>query len=55
MMRYSYLGMFLLATVMTLSSCQVVGDIFRAGFWVGIIVVFVIVALVIWLISRFRR
>lgn len=55
MMRYSYLGMFLLAMVVTLSSCELVGDIFQAGFAVGIIVVVVIVALIIWLVSRFRR
>lgn len=37
-----------------LSSCEVVGGIFKAGAYTGIIVVVVIVALVIWLISKFR-
>lgn len=55
MMRYSYLGMFLLALLVTLSSCEVIGDIFRVGFTAGIIVVVVVVILIIWLISRFRR
>lgn len=55
MTRYNYLGMFLLAMVVTLSSCKVIGDIFQAGMAVGIIVVVVIVALIIWIISRFRR
>lgn len=55
MMRHSYLGMFLLALVVTLSSCELVGDIFRAGFYVGIIIVIVVIALIVWLVSRFRR
>jgi hypothetical protein len=55
MMRYSYLWLLMVAMVVTLSSCELVGDIFQAGFAVGIIVVVAIVALLIWLISRFRR
>lgn len=55
MMRYNYLGLFLLAVMVTLSSCELVGDIFRAGFYVGIIIVIVVIALIVWLVSRFRR
>ncbi len=36
-----------LATLaMTTSGCRVVGDIFKAGVWVGVVVVLVIVGLV---------
>ena len=55
MVRYSYLWMLLLVSMVTLSSCELVGDIFQAGMAVGIIVIIAIVALVIWIISRFRR
>jgi hypothetical protein len=55
MMRYSYPGMLLLVLAVTLSSCELIGDIFQAGMAVGIIVVVAIVALIIWIISRFRR
>jgi hypothetical protein len=41
----------LLATV-TLAGCQIVGDIFKAGVWVGVIAVVAVIAIVIWLISR---
>jgi len=37
------------------SSCQAIGDIFKAGMWVGVIVVVVIVALVLWLIGKARK
>lgn len=35
-----------------LESCQVVGGIFKAGMWFGVIIVVAVIALVIWLISR---
>ena len=37
-----------------LSSCELVGDIFEAGAYTGIIIVVIILALVIWLFSKFR-
>jgi len=41
-----------LATAFFLSSCQAIGDIFKAGMWVGVIVVVLIIALVLWLIRK---
>ena len=46
---------FLLAALITafaLPGCEVIGDIFEAGVWVGVIVVVGIIALVIWLIAK---
>ena len=40
--------------VMLLTSCQAIGDIFKAGVWVGILLVAVVVFVIIWLISRGR-
>ncbi|GAA4400734.1 hypothetical protein GCM10023187_14210 [Nibrella viscosa] len=40
----------------SLSSCEIIGDIFKAGAWFGIILVVGIIALAIWLLSKlFRR
>ena len=36
----------------TLASCSVVEGIFKAGVWSGIIVVVVVLALIIWIISK---
>jgi hypothetical protein len=44
--------LFLLVMVTTLSSCSVVADIFKAGVWVGVLAVIVVVGLIIYLISR---
>lgn len=43
--------MMLLALV-TLSSCEVIGGIFKAGVWVGVLAVVGVVALIIFLISK---
>jgi len=40
------------ALLVTLSSCELIGDIFEAGVWVGVIMVVGVVGLVFWLISR---
>ena len=44
----------LLIFVSLMSSCAVIGGIFKAGVWVGILIVVAIIALIIWLISRGR-
>ncbi|MFZ4862167.1 hypothetical protein ACL9RF_08265 [Sphingobacterium sp. Mn56C] len=38
--------------IMSLSSCQVIEGIFKAGVWSGVIMVVLVLALIIWLISR---
>lgn len=44
----------LAVTLMVLSSCSVVGGIFKAGAAIGIIAVVVVIAVIIWVISMFR-
>ncbi|MGH7449526.1 MAG: hypothetical protein ACREK1_10555 [Longimicrobiales bacterium] len=44
----------LLALSFFTAGCELIGDIFQAGFVVGIIIVLVIVAVIGWIISRFR-
>ena len=41
--------------IIFLSSCEIVGGIFKAGVWTGIIAVALVVILIIWLISRGRK
>ncbi|MBO9674471.1 MAG: hypothetical protein J7577_13570 [Sphingobacteriaceae bacterium] len=36
----------------TLSSCELVEGIFKAGVWVGILVVVVVLALLIWILAK---
>lgn len=46
---------YILLIVTTLSSCELVGDIFEFGLWVGVIIVVAVIALIWWIVSRFRR
>ena len=39
----------------TLSSCEIVGGIFKAGVWTGLIIVAVVLGLIIFLLSRGGR
>jgi hypothetical protein len=36
----------------TLPGCAVVGGIFKAGVWVGVLIVVFVLAIIIWLVSR---
>ncbi len=43
---------FIALLMTTLSSCQFIEDIFKAGVWSGIIIIVVVLALIIWVLSR---
>ena len=42
----------LLLLMVYLSSCQAIGDIFKAGVWSGILLVIAIIALIIFVVSK---
>ncbi|HET6225487.1 MAG TPA: hypothetical protein VFF27_04345 [Bacteroidia bacterium] len=44
-----------IAFLFTFSSCELVGGIFKAGVWSGVLLVVGIIALIIYLLSRGRR
>jgi hypothetical protein len=54
-MKHSTIWLYALAVAMTLSSCEVIGGIFKAGIWVGIFLVVIVVAVIIWLANKMRR
>ncbi|HEY1031752.1 MAG TPA: phosphatidate cytidylyltransferase [Flavipsychrobacter sp.] len=43
---------FILPLLLLLSSCELVGDIFEAGVWAGVLLVVVVVGLVIFVIGK---
>jgi len=50
------LNFVILALLMvSLSSCELIGDIFKAGVWTGLLLVAAVIAIVIWIISRFMK
>ena len=50
-MRNVWLLLFSLAV----GGCEFVGDVFQAGFVVGIVIILLIIAVVAWVLKRFRR
>jgi len=40
---------------LTLSSCEAIGGIFKAGMWVGVLGVVIVVALIFWLIRKAKK
>jgi hypothetical protein len=49
------LAVLLLALVTTMTSCQVAGGIFKAGMWMGVIIVVLVIVLVLWLLNKMRK
>jgi hypothetical protein len=46
---------FLLVIIFCLTSCEVVGDIFKAGMWFAVIAIALVVGLVFFIIGKLRR
>lgn len=52
-LRKSVLPTTLVVLLITLlSSCQLIADIFKGGVYVGIILVVVVIAIVLWILSK---
>lgn len=39
----------------TMSSCEVIGGIFKAGVWVGVLLVVLVVGIILWIIGKARK
>jgi hypothetical protein len=45
----------LITALLTLSSCEAIGGVFKAGMWAGVVVVVIVVVLVLWLLGKMRK
>jgi uncharacterized membrane protein YkvI len=54
-LRLLPLFLVLVITVVSFAGCQVIGDIFKAGFWAGVILVVIILAIVLWIVAKTKR
>ena len=55
MKQFNHLFLAALALMVTLTSCELAGGIFKAGAYTAIIGIVLVVVLIIWLVSRFRK
>lgn len=53
--KHSNLFLLCLFIAVSLSSCDAIAGIFKAGLWVGIIIVVIVVAIILWLIGKARK
>ncbi|UOQ53777.1 hypothetical protein [Hymenobacter cellulosivorans] len=53
--RFYFLPVFLILLTFSLSGCELVGDIFKAGMWTGLIGVVLVVLLVLFILRKVRR
>ncbi len=45
----------LLLLTFSMSSCEAIGDIFKAGAWTAVIGIFLVVLLLWWIVGKMRR
>ena len=53
--RFPFFAALLVLLTFSLSSCDAIGAIFKAGAWTGIVGVFLLVLLIWFVVNRFRR
>jgi uncharacterized membrane protein len=45
----------LIVLMLSLTSCELIGDIFKAGVWAGVLMVVLVIALIVFVIGRLFR
>jgi hypothetical protein len=53
-MKQSWLFFVMVISSVGLLGCELVGDIFQAGVWVGAILVIGIIGIIIWIVAKAR-
>jgi hypothetical protein len=52
MNQSSYLFVLLSFSAVLLTGCEMIGDIFQAGVWTGVILVVLVIGAIVWLLTR---
>lgn len=53
MKHFSLLALLTISSL-TLAGCEIVGGIFKAGVWVGVVLVVLVIAIIAWIVSKRR-
>lgn len=53
-MKNSCLFVLSLLSTMAMTGCELIGDIFQAGVWVGALLVIAVIGIVVWLVAKSR-
>lgn len=52
MKKYIIQAFAILLLMVTFTGCSLIGDIFEAGLWVGVIIVVLVIVLIFWMIKK---
>ena len=52
MKHFSYTFVLLLLSTVALTGCNVIGDIFKVGVWVGVVLVILVIGIIVWLAAN---
>lgn len=57
MKKFNFLNVsfLLFALAITLSSCEAIGSIFKAGMWTGLIIVAIIIAIILYFVNKSKN
>ncbi|MFC5271260.1 hypothetical protein [Adhaeribacter terreus] len=50
----AYFVALLVLLTFTLSSCELIGDIFKAGMWTAVILIVIVILIIMWLLRMIR-
>jgi hypothetical protein len=50
-MKQSWLAPVFFSAI-ALSGCEIIGDIFKAGVWVGVLLVLAVIGIIVWVIAK---
>jgi heme/copper-type cytochrome/quinol oxidase subunit 4 len=50
----AFLSLVFILLMVTMSGCEVIGDIFKAGMWTALIIIIIVIILVLWIIRKLR-
>ncbi len=53
--NFSLMSTLLLVLLVSLSGCEAIAGIFKAGMWTGVIVIVAIIALVLYLVGKTKK
>lgn len=48
------LSVLFLLFMLTLPGCEFIGDVFKAGIWVGIVIVIAVIAVILFIVKMFK-
>ncbi len=53
-LKLSFLFFLLLLSSVSFAGCEFIGDVFKAGIWVGIIIVIAVIAVIAFIVRMFK-